>query len=222
MGPEKGWYLLLCLALSSAAADPVNLVQIPQAEALLHADCNGKEVTCEISYYFLQATEKAAWFITNVQVSGEGPDISMVMKTPRDAENGAVLHPTLNLPLSPRGTVQTAVELQVTTQTPSLSLLLGSSASLHCGFSMAPGLVLTSVEWRRQHKGSGRGDLHLSDHHLSVPSSTKHPFPHPSFPQSTTELGEQSCASHPRLQHRWLLSSGHDCEVDPRRARTRP
>ncbi|CAK7299077.1 Tapasin-related protein [Vulpes lagopus] len=229
MGPEEGWYLLLCLALSGAAADPaerqwqavdvvldcflveegrnlggfagsrnmvkamlvlrqvpvlddgslegfidfqggtlakdnpsitfeasVNLVQIPQAEALLHADCNGKEVTCEISYYFLQTTEKAAWFITNVQVSGEGPDISMVMKTPRDAENGAVLHPTLNLPLSPRGTVQTTVELQVTTQTPSLSLLLGSSASLHCGFSMAPGLVLTSVEWRRQHKGSGQ------------------------------------------------------------------
>lgn len=95
---------------SVSSPPPVNLVQIPQAEALLHADCNGKEVTCEISYYFLQATEKAAWFITNVQVSGEGPDISMVMKTPRDAENGAVLHPTLNLPLSPRGTVQTAGE----------------------------------------------------------------------------------------------------------------
>lgn len=95
---------------SVSSPPPVNLVQIPQAEALLHADCNGKEVTCEISYYFLQTTEKAAWFITNVQVSGEGPDISMVMKTPRDAENGAVLHPTLNLPLSPRGTVQTTGE----------------------------------------------------------------------------------------------------------------
>ncbi|XP_027977035.1 tapasin-related protein isoform X2 [Eumetopias jubatus] len=133
----------------------VNLVQIPQAEALLHADCNGKEVTCEISHYFLQATEKAAWFITNVQVSGGGPSVSMVMKTPRDAENGAVLHPTLNLPLNPHGMVQTAVELQVTTQTPSLNFLLGSSASLHCGFSMAPGLELTGVEWRLRHKGNG-------------------------------------------------------------------
>ncbi|XP_044770886.1 tapasin-related protein isoform X1 [Neomonachus schauinslandi] len=133
----------------------VNLVQIPQAEALLHADCNGKEVTCEISHYFLQATVKAAWFITNVQVSGGGPSVSMVMKTPRDAENGAVLHPTLNLPLSPHGMVPTAVELQVTTQTPSLNFLLGSSASLHCGFSMAPGLELTGVEWRLRHKGNG-------------------------------------------------------------------
>lgn len=54
-----------------------------------------------------------------------------------------------NHPLSP------TVEFQVTTQTPSLNLLLGSSASLHCGFSMAPGLGITSVEWRLQHKGSG-------------------------------------------------------------------
>ncbi|XP_030690498.1 tapasin-related protein isoform X1 [Globicephala melas] len=138
----------------------VNLIQIPQAEALLHADCSGKEVTCEISRYFLQArpkatVETAAWFITNVLVPGEGPSISMVMKTLGDAENGAVLHPMLKLPLSPQGTVRTEVEFQVTTQTPSLNLLLGSSTSLHCGFSMAPGLGITSVEWHRQHKGSG-------------------------------------------------------------------
>lgn len=50
----------------------------------------------------------------------------------------------------------TAVEFQVTTQTPSLNFLLGSSATLHCGFSMAPGSDLTSVEWRLQHKGSGQ------------------------------------------------------------------
>ncbi|XP_077025911.1 tapasin-related protein isoform X2 [Tamandua tetradactyla] len=139
----------------------VDQIQLPQAEALLHADCNGKEVICEISHYFLQTSqevtvEKAAWFIANVQVSGGGPSVSMVLKTFRDAENGASWHPTLNLPLSPQGTVQTSVEFQVTTQTPSLNSQLGSSPSLHCGFSMAPGLALTSVEWRLQHKGSGQ------------------------------------------------------------------
>ncbi|XP_007935281.1 tapasin-related protein [Orycteropus afer afer] len=139
----------------------VDLVQIPQAKALLHADCNGKEVTCEISRYFLQATqavtvETAAWFITNIQVSGGGPSVSTVMKTLGNAETGVVWHPTLNLPLSPQGTVQTAVEFQVTTQSPSLNSLLGATASLHCGFSMAPGLDLISVEWRLQYKGSGR------------------------------------------------------------------
>uniref|UniRef100_A0A8C9KHW7 TAP binding protein like n=1 Tax=Panthera tigris altaica TaxID=74533 RepID=A0A8C9KHW7_PANTA len=183
MGAGQGWCLLLCLALSRVAADPVNLVQIPQAEALLHADCNGKEVSCEISHYLLQATEKKASFIANVQVPGGGPSVSMVMKVLRDAENGAVLHPTLKLPLSPQGMVQTAVELQVTTQTPLLNFLLGSSASLHCGFSVALGLDLTGVEWRLQHKGHGRGDLHLPDHHLSVPSPTDRPAPRPSFPQ---------------------------------------
>ncbi|XP_017738814.1 PREDICTED: tapasin-related protein isoform X3 [Rhinopithecus bieti] len=138
----------------------VDLVQIPQAEALLHADCSGKEVTCEISHYFLQTrettVETAACFMANVQVSGGGPSISMVMKTPIDAKNDAFWHPTLNLPLSPQGTVRTAVEFQVTTQTQSLSFLLGSSASLDCGFSMAPGLDLISVEWRLQHKGRGQ------------------------------------------------------------------
>ena len=69
----------------------MNLVQIPQAEALLHADCSGKEVTCEISRYFLQArpeatVEMATWFITNVQVSGGGPGVSMVMKTLEDTQ----------------------------------------------------------------------------------------------------------------------------------------
>ncbi|XP_076796701.1 tapasin-related protein isoform X2 [Arvicanthis niloticus] len=90
----------------------VDLVQIPQAEALLHADCSGKAVTCEISQYFFKARqeatlEKAHWFISNMQVSRGGPGVSMVMKTLGDAETGAVWHPTLNLPLSPQGTVKT-------------------------------------------------------------------------------------------------------------------
>lgn len=93
----------------------MNLVQIPHAEALLHADCSETEVTCEISRYFLQArqeaaVETAAWFITNMQVSGGGPSVSIVMRTLGDAENAAVLHPTVHLPQSPQGTVLTAGE----------------------------------------------------------------------------------------------------------------
>ncbi|XP_027284118.1 tapasin-related protein [Cricetulus griseus] len=139
----------------------VDSVQIPQAEALLHADCSGKVVTCEISQYFLQArqeapSERAAWFISNMQVSRGGPSVSMVMKTLGDAETAAVWHPTLNLPLSPQGTIRTAVEFQVTSETQALSRLLGSTVSLHCSLSMAPGLDLLGVEWRLQHKGSGQ------------------------------------------------------------------
>jgi hypothetical protein len=51
--------------------------------------------------------------------------------------------------------VKTTVEFQVTTETQSLNFPLASSASLPCGFTMAPGLDLISVQWRLQHKGSG-------------------------------------------------------------------
>lgn len=143
----------------------VDQVQIPQAASLLHADCSGKVVTCEISHYYLQARAEAtamlaAWFMAIVQVSRLGPSVAMVMRTTEDAGDRAARHPTLNLPLSPQGTMQTTVEFQVTTQTQSLNFLLGSSASLHCGFSMAPGLELIRVEWRRQHKGSGQVVYH--------------------------------------------------------------
>lgn len=63
-------------------------------------------------------------------------------------EKAASHHPFLFCPA--------IVEFQVTTQTPTLTSPLGSSASLHCSFSKAPGLTLTSVEWRLQHQGHGR------------------------------------------------------------------
>ncbi|XP_052495564.1 tapasin-related protein isoform X6 [Budorcas taxicolor] len=131
----------------------VNLVQIPQAEALLHADCSGKEVTCEISRYFLQprpeaTVETAAWFITNVQVSGGGPGVSMVMKTLEDAENEAVLHPTLKLPLSPQGTLRTAASPKVR-----LSLLnTAPPATLICNVAGYYPLDV-SVTWTREEQG---------------------------------------------------------------------
>ncbi|XP_016045764.1 tapasin-related protein isoform X2 [Erinaceus europaeus] len=139
----------------------VDLVRIEQAEALLHADCNEKQVTCELSRYFPQTQQEpeahaVTWFIANVQVSGEGPGMSMVMKTLGKAGPGVALHPLLNLPLSPQGTVQMAVEFQVTTQTPSLTSLLKSAVTLHCSFSTASSEALTRVEWRLQHQGSGR------------------------------------------------------------------
>nr|KAF6498105.1 TAP binding protein like [Rousettus aegyptiacus] len=131
----------------------VNLVQIPQAEALLHADCSGKEVTCEISRYFLQAreeatTETAVWFITNMQVSEGGPSVSIVMKTLRDADNGAVLNPTLSLPLGPQGTVQTAAS-------PKVQLSLASKAlplTLICNIAGYYPLDIT-VTWIREELG---------------------------------------------------------------------
>lgn len=88
----------------------MNGVEIPQAAALLHADCSGKVVNCEISQYFFQTRPEAIWFMANVQVSKQGPSVSMVMKTVRDADEGAVQQLTLNLLLSLQRTVRTTGE----------------------------------------------------------------------------------------------------------------
>lgn len=90
-------------------------VQIPQAGALLHADCNEKQVACELSRYFLQtrpeaSVDTATCFMATVQVSDGGPSISMVMKTLGDTDEETIKHPKLNLSLNPQGTVQAAGE----------------------------------------------------------------------------------------------------------------
>lgn len=87
----------------------VDQVQLPHAEVLLHAACQDKVVTCELTP-LNQAGEEAnspevAYFISTVQVSGGGFSVSMVIKTLGGTEKGAPLHPQLNLPLTPRGTM---------------------------------------------------------------------------------------------------------------------
>ncbi|XP_036107191.1 tapasin-related protein isoform X3 [Molossus molossus] len=131
----------------------VNLVQIPHAKALLHADCSEKEVTCDISRYFLQARqeatfETAAWFLTNMQVSGGGPSVSIVMKTLGDAENRAVSPSKLDLPLGPQGTV-------LTTASPKVRLSLVKEAlapTLICNIAGYYPLDVT-VTWTREELG---------------------------------------------------------------------
>ncbi|XP_051833307.1 tapasin-related protein isoform X2 [Antechinus flavipes] len=138
----------------------VDRVRLPHAEVLLHAACQEKVVTCELSRLPQARQEppaqESACFMGAVQVSGGGFSVSMVMKTLGGPEGGAPLHPQLNLPLSPRGTVLASVEFQVMTQKPSIPASLGASASLPCGFSGAPGSGPFHIEWRRQHRGQGQ------------------------------------------------------------------
>uniref|UniRef100_F7CPU1 Tapasin-related protein n=1 Tax=Ornithorhynchus anatinus TaxID=9258 RepID=F7CPU1_ORNAN len=133
-------------------------VRIPQAQALLHADCEGEKVACEISPYFPRGGPgAAAWFIGTLHVSGSGPHVSLVMRIPKEVREGAALHPKLRLPLSPQGTVLATVEFQVSTRTAALHSRLGGSSALHCSFSIATDSGPLSVDWRLQHKGRGRG-----------------------------------------------------------------
>ncbi|KFQ90922.1 Tapasin-related protein, partial [Nipponia nippon] len=139
-------------------------VSIPHAESLLHAECDGEEVNCEISpYSSQQAGEglcRTSWFIATLQLSG-GISITLVLRGPHcssreEKEHDATLHPKLKIPMSKESTVLTTVEFQSSSRNTSLHTHLGSSVTLDCRFALAPSSSFSSLEWRRQHRGSGR------------------------------------------------------------------
>ncbi|KFP16249.1 Tapasin-related protein, partial [Egretta garzetta] len=138
-------------------------VSIPHAESLLHADCEGKEVNCEISLYSSQQAGKGlchtSWFMATLRLSS-GISITLVLRGPRcssrEEEHDATLHPMLRIPMSEEGTVLTTVEFQSSSRNTSLHTHPGRSVTLDCRFALAPSNSLSSLEWRRQHQGSGR------------------------------------------------------------------
>ncbi|XP_075620362.1 tapasin-related protein isoform X2 [Balearica regulorum gibbericeps] len=139
------------------------LVSIPHAESLLHADCDGEEVNCEISPYSSQQASKGpcrtSWFMATLQLSS-GISITLVLRAPhcgsQEKEHDATLHPKLRIPMRKEGTVLTTVEFQSSSHNTSLHTHLGGSVTLDCHFALAPSSSLSSLEWRRQHQGSGR------------------------------------------------------------------
>ncbi|NWI65971.1 TPSNR protein, partial [Todus mexicanus] len=143
------------------------LVSIPHAESLLHADCDGEEVKCEISPYSSQwAGEepcRTSWFMATLHLSG-GISIALVLRGPHCGslleEHDGTLHPKLRIPMSKDGTLLTTVEFQSSSRNTSLRTHLGSSVTLDCRFALAPNSSLSSLEWRRQHRGSGRSIFH--------------------------------------------------------------
>ncbi|NXQ88013.1 TPSNR protein, partial [Nyctibius grandis] len=138
-------------------------VSIPHAESLLHADCDGEEVNCEISPYGSQQAGKGpcrtSWFMATLRLS-RGISIALVLRRPhcssQEEEHDATLHPKLGIPMSKEGTVLTTVEFQSSSRNTSLRVHLGSSVTLDCRFDLAPSSSFSSLEWRRQHQGSGR------------------------------------------------------------------
>ncbi|NXI91105.1 TPSNR protein, partial [Psophia crepitans] len=137
-------------------------VSIPHAESLLHADCDGEEVNCEISPYSSQQAGEGpchtSWFVATLQLSS-GISVTLVLRAPHcgspEEERDATLHPKLRIPMGKKGTVLTTVEFQSSSCNTSLRTHLGGSVTLDCRFALAPSSSLSSLEWRRQHQGSG-------------------------------------------------------------------
>ncbi|XP_051478417.1 tapasin-related protein isoform X2 [Apus apus] len=140
-------------------------ISVPHTESLLHADCGGEEVSCEISPYSFRKAGgrpcRPSWFMATLQLSS-GISIALVLRGPHcisqkeEKEHNATLHPKLGIPMSKEGTVLTTVEFQSSSRNTSLRVRLGSSVTLDCHFALAPSSWFFSLEWRRQHRGSGR------------------------------------------------------------------
>uniref|UniRef100_A0A8C8BTX5 TAP binding protein like n=1 Tax=Oncorhynchus tshawytscha TaxID=74940 RepID=A0A8C8BTX5_ONCTS len=146
-----------------AVQDPDNIIleakvespEIPEADLLLHADCNEQEVTCEISRYFLhkakEVSTEPAYFIGSLQMEGGVLSLKLVLQTlPLDqSDRPALIQSKLELPLSQSGTLLTEVFL-VFSRSESHSAPLGGAPP--------PGQEL-GLEW--QHRGSGRKMLEI-------------------------------------------------------------
>uniref|UniRef100_A0A8C3CIV9 TAP binding protein like n=1 Tax=Cairina moschata TaxID=8855 RepID=A0A8C3CIV9_CAIMO len=139
-------------------------VSIPHAEALLHMDCDGEEMSCELSLYSSRRDGEgpcqASWFMATLQLSG-GISIALVLRGPcpggqEEEGHDAVLHPKLKIPVSKEGTLLTTVEFQSSSSNTSMRTRLGGSVTLDCRFALAPSSTLSSLEWRRQHRGRGQ------------------------------------------------------------------
>lgn len=145
-------------------------IQIPNADLLLHADCNEQEVVCEISRYvprYADVDSLPAHFIGSVQLDGGGISLTLVLQTLHSETTQSHTQPlvqsTLNLTLSHAGTLLTEVVFVVFSRVPSIVAPIGGDVLLDCGFRQkdsVPGQEV-ALEWRLQHRGNGRKILDM-------------------------------------------------------------
>ncbi|XP_043117496.1 tapasin-related protein isoform X2 [Puntigrus tetrazona] len=144
-------------------------IQIPNADLLLHADCNEQEVVCEVSRYVPRGADLdslPAHFIGSVQLDGGGLSLTLVLQTlhsETQSDTQPLIQSKLDLPLSQSGTLQTEVVFVVFSRVPSIAAPIGGDVLLDCGFRQkesVPGQDV-ALEWRIQHRGNGRKILDM-------------------------------------------------------------
>ncbi|XP_067882614.1 tapasin-related protein-like isoform X2 [Heterodontus francisci] len=146
----------------------VSDVPLPDGEILLHADCEGLEVTCEIASINPprqegedeEEEEEASGpsYMAGLRIAERSLSVTLVMRSVPITGSGNVkpiVNEKLNVPLSATGTIPVSIEFLVYTSTANIRTTLGRSVLLACGFAGADASEV-SVEWRLQHKGKGR------------------------------------------------------------------
>ncbi|MCJ8728598.1 hypothetical protein PDJAM_G00006340 [Pangasius djambal] len=147
-------------------------VEIPEAESLLHADCNEQEVICELSRYTPRGTDPdsvPAHFIASVQLEGGGVGFTLVIQTianeNADSNTASLLQSKLQLPLSQWGTLISDVVFVVFSRSPSVAAPIGEDTVLDCGYRErdTPTERYVGLEWRWQYRGQGRTILDMRE-----------------------------------------------------------
>ncbi|KAM6994702.1 tapasin-related protein [Tautogolabrus adspersus] len=140
----------------------VSSPEIPNADMLLHADCNEQEVFCEISRYFPHGSQEssgAAYFMVSLNVEGVDFSTALILQTlPMETDQSTLIQNKLGLPLSQSGTLLTEVVFLVFSPIKSVSAHLRGDVLLDCGFKQQemPLAQEVGVEWRLQHRGKGQ------------------------------------------------------------------
>ncbi|XP_034553191.1 tapasin-related protein [Notolabrus celidotus] len=140
----------------------VSSPEIPNADVLLHADCNEQEVMCEISLYSPHGSEESsdpAYFMVSLSVEGVEFSTALILKTLAvQTDQSTLIQNKLGLPLSQSGTLLTEVMFLVFSPIKTVSASLRGDVLLNCGFKQQeiPLGQEVGIEWRLQHRGKGR------------------------------------------------------------------
>ncbi|KAM9353839.1 tapasin-related protein [Symphorus nematophorus] len=156
----------------------VSSPEIPKAEVLLHADCNEQEVMCEISSYSprgIQESSDRAYFMVSLNVEGIDFSTSLILQTLTvEKDQSTLIQNKLGLPLSQTGTILTEMIFVVYSHIKSVSAALRGDVHLNCGFKQqeVPLAQEVGIEWRLQHRGTGRRVLEMKTKLDDVEGST--------------------------------------------------
>lgn len=94
----------------------VSSPEIPNADVLLHADCNDQEVMCELSRYSPRGSQESsdpAYFMVSLNVEGAEFSASLILQTLTvNKDQSTLIQNKLGLPLSQSGTLLTEGEIQ--------------------------------------------------------------------------------------------------------------
>lgn len=140
----------------------VSSPEIPNADLLLHADCNEQEVMCEISIYSPHGSQESSdgtYFMVSLSVEGVEFSTALILQTLAvQTDQSTLIQNKLGLPLSPSGTLMTEVIFLVFSHVKSVSASLRGDVLLNCGFKQrdVPLALDVGIEWRLQHRGKGR------------------------------------------------------------------